>query len=629
MPNFLHDNPDLRYYLDGGIDWPALASLTELGFARAGGFGDANDALAFYRESAAAVGEFVAREVAPHAAEIDRQGVRFENGEAVLPSCFDGIFRKMGEAGLYGMNLPRELGGTNLPVLLYFVANELLARGDVSVMAHYGFHAGTAMAMLMFSLLEGSTELDDGGHIVNTRWRREIEEIADGRAWGSMDITEPDAGSDMAALRCSAAQDGAGRWAVSGQKIFITSGHGKYHFVIARTEPPAPDDDVRSGLAGLSLFLVPAYRDEAGRRVRLASLDRVEEKLGHHGSATVAITFDGTPAELVGQRGKGFRQMLEFMNHARLSVGFESIGLCEAALRMAREYAAGRRSMGKTIDRHEIIADYLDEMETDIVGLRAIAMHAAFEDELGGKKSLFGRFLANGGAAAESLEREAAIHHASARRFTPLLKYLAAEKAVEMSRRCLQIHGGNGYMREYGAEKLVRDAMVMPIYEGTSQIQALMAMKDTLGGILRAPQQMVKRVAQAKWRALSAKDALERRVARVAELSLSAQQHLVARTLAGKVKTVQKEPIANWAKAFTQEWNPKRDFSFAMLHAERLTRLLADEAILEVLLSQSRRHGERRAALERYLDRAEPRARFLHDEITTTGARVVRQLSGE
>jgi len=209
-----------------------------------------------------------------------------------------------------------------------------------------------------------------------------------------------------------------------------------------------------------------------------------------------------------------------------------------------------------------------------------------------------------------------------------LLKYLAAEKAVEMSRRCLQIHGGNGYMKEFGAEKLLRDAMVMPIYEGTSQIQALMAMKDTLGSILRAPQQMVKRVAQAQWRALSTANALERRVARVSQLSLSVQQHLVTRTLAGKMKTVQREPLANWPKALVSDWNPKRDFSFAMLHAERLTRLLADEAILEVLLAQSRRHPARRAALERYLDRAEPRARFLHDEITTTGTRVVKQLAG-
>ena len=117
-----------------------------------------------------------------------------------------------------------------------------------------------------------------------------------------------------------------------------------------------------------------------------------------------------------------------------------------------------------------------------------------------------------------------------ARRATPLLKYLAAEKAVEMARRCLQIHGGNGYMREFGAEKLLRDALVMPIYEGTSQIQALMAMKDTLTGILRAPQAFVKRAAQARWRALSARDGLERRVARLQQLSLGAQQHLVTRT---------------------------------------------------------------------------------------------------
>ena len=151
--------------------------------------------------------------------------------------------------------------------------------------------------------------------------------------------------------------------------------------------------------------------------------------------------------------------MLEIMNHARLGVGFESIGLCEAALRMARAYAAERRSMGKTIDQHEMIADYLDEMETDVVGLRALAMHAGFHEELGHKQQLFGRFTSAGQLDPERLAREAKAHRMAARRATPLLKYLAAEKAVEMARRCLQIHGGNGYMtRVRGREAAARRA---------------------------------------------------------------------------------------------------------------------------------------------------------------------------
>src|SRR5262249_11530940 len=163
-----------------------------------------------------------------HAGEIDRAGVRFERGEATFPPRLAAIFAKMAELDLFGLTLPRELGGTNAPLLLYFINGELLARADVSVMAHHGFHGGIAMAILVLSLMEGTTEVDaESGRITRTRWPEEIKEIASGRAWGSMDITEPDAGSDMAALRTAGARGDDGTWTVSGQKIFITSGHGK------------------------------------------------------------------------------------------------------------------------------------------------------------------------------------------------------------------------------------------------------------------------------------------------------------------------------------------------------------------------------------------------------------------
>jgi alkylation response protein AidB-like acyl-CoA dehydrogenase len=620
--SFLTDNADLQYYLGPGLDWELIASLTERGFRDPDGFKNASEATAFYREVTGMVGDFAAREVAPFAAELDRQSFRIDaqRGEVVIPPRLSTIFDKLGELGLHGLNIPRELGGMNAPMLLYFFNSELLARGDISVMAHHNFHGGTAMAMFVLSVMEGTTEIDRGsGRVTRTRWSREMAEIAAGQAWGSMDITEPDAGSDMAALRASAVE-GPDGWRLSGEKIFVTSGHGKYHFVVARTEP-----DPKAGLRGLSLFLVPAYRDEAdGSRTRLSTINRVEEKLGKHGSATIALTFDDTPAQLVGKRGDGFRLMIEFMNHARLGVGFEAIGLCEAARRMAQSYAGERRSMGKPIERHEMIADYLSEMENDCVGLRALAMDAAFHDELAYKLELFGHCVPQAGP---QPEKRAEAHAARARKLTPLLKYLAAEKSVEMSRRCLQLHGGNGYMKEFGAEKLVRDSLVLPIYEGTSQIQSLMAMKDTLGAIIKAPQDFLKRVAGARWRALSARDPLEARVAGLSQLALSAQQHLITRTMAAKVRTAAKKPLPSWREELFSQWNPKRDFSYALLHAERLTKLLCDEAIAESLLAQARRHPERRPLLERYLERAEPRARFLVDEITTTGSRLVAELA--
>src|SRR5687768_11387519 len=272
MASFLDDNPDLKFYFEQGVDWPVLARLTEIRFGREDGFDEARDALAFYREVAATVGTFAAEEIAPYAEEIDRAGVLFDGGEVTLPPRLAGIFAKMAERQLFGLTLPRELGGTNAPMLLYFISAELLARADVSTMSHFGFHGGIAMALLVLSFFEGSTDIDAGsGRIIRTRWPDEIAEIVAGRAWGSMDITEPDAGSDMAALRSKAERDAAGNWTVSGQKIFITSGHGKYHFVVARTAHERHDgngqngaSDASGGLRGLSMFLVRAYR-EIGR----------------------------------------------------------------------------------------------------------------------------------------------------------------------------------------------------------------------------------------------------------------------------------------------------------------------------------------------------------------------------
>ncbi|MDH3745259.1 MAG: acyl-CoA dehydrogenase family protein [Acidobacteriota bacterium] len=629
MANFFSDNQDLRWYLEKGIDWDPIVDACELGLKLPDGFRSVEEAREFYLDIVMMFGEFVAEEVAPHAAEIDREGVIFEDGEAKFPPHLAAIFETMRELDVHGMCLPRELGGVNAPVILYSVHNELLGRAEQAVMTHYSFHAGTALAMLLLSIDEGTTEFDrEKMAITRTRFAEQIEEIARGDAWGCMDITEPDAGSDMAALRASGEQGADGSWTLTGQKIFVTSGHGKYHFVIARTEARTDADDAFAGLEGLSMFLVKAYDDTDGGRTRHAKLDRLEEKLGHHASVTASLSFDKTPALLVGERGEGFKHMLTLMNGARVSVGFESIGLCEAAFRTARAYAAERRSMGKTIDRHEMIADYLDEMRTDIQGLRALAMYCAVHQELADKERL--RLLFDPPAdelERKRLERRIKAHKRRLRRATPLLKYLAAERSVEMARRCIQIHGGNGYTIDYPAEKLLRDSLVLPIYEGTSQIQALMATRDTLNGILKNPQAFVRLRAQAQWRSVSGRDALERRVARVQTLSFGAQQHLMTRLAGKKFRSLQGTPLAARTKAMLKDWDPKRDFAPAQLHAERLTALMAEAAICRILLDQARKHPERQEVLERYLERAEPRCRFFADQIHTTGARLLEELA--
>jgi hypothetical protein len=222
-------------------------------------------------------------------------------------------------------------------------------------------------------------------------------------------------------------------------------------------------------------------------------------------------------------------------------------------------------------------------------------------------------------------ERDQLAHQKRSRAVTPLIKYVAAEKAVEMARRCIQIHGGVGYTREYGAEKLLRDAIVFPIYEGTSQIQALMAMKDNLMAVMREPQTFLKDAARAKVLSLTSRDPLERRVARIQSLALASIQNLMTRIVGDKLRQLNKRNPTSWLGTL-KDWDPKRDFGPAMLHAERLTMLLADKAIGEVLLEQARNHPEREEVLVRFLERAEPRAHNLHQIITTTGDRLLRRL---
>ena len=465
MANYYDDNDDLRFYVERGLDWERLVRLTEHDFRSPGGFRSVDEAVAFYKETLSFVGQFVADEIGAHALELDRQHPKLVDGEVAYPERMEELFAKLAALELNGLSVPRELGGLNAPMAVFQMTTELFARGDVSICAHHGFHGGMALAALMYSALEGTTTFDpELPGITGTRFRHVVDDILAGRSFGSMDITEPHAGSDMANLRTKGEQDANGDWFVTGQKVFITSGHGRWHFVIARTEAPKPGEDAFAGLQGLSMFLVPAF-DERGVRAH-TSIDAVEAKLGHHGSATVAISFDRAPAELIGQRGEGFRYMLMLMNNARIGVGFEALGLAEAAYRQARAYAADRTSMGKPIARHEMIADYLDEARTDLQAIRCLAMSAGYLEEVQQKLDLKLRFDPPADPAERaSLEEEIRQLRRRSRHLTPLLKYQASEKAVEIARRNVQIHGGAGYMVEIGAEKLLRDAIVMPICE--------------------------------------------------------------------------------------------------------------------------------------------------------------------
>lgn len=631
MENFFTDNDDLQYYMEKGLDWESLVKLTEYDFASEDGYKSTEEAVSFYKDLLASIGDFSANAIAPRSKEIDEHEMKFANGEVEYPEAIKIIFQKIADMGLHGLCVPRELGGLNSPLALYFITTELIARGDSSVMAHFGFHGGIALAMLMYSVVEGSTEFKvSPPAITKTRFQKEISEIINGKYWGSMDITEPGAGSDMAAIATTAEKDSNGNWTVSGSKIFITSGHGKFHFVLAKTEKGESNNSF-DGLKQLSLFMVPAYEeDKNGNKKRTVTIDGLEKKLGIHGSATVALNFDRAPAYLVGRRGEGFKLMLLLMNNARISVAFESLGVCESAYRLAKKYASERPSMGKNIEKHEIIADYLEEMQTDILGIRALSMHAAYHEEMSQKLKIKMIVLKKIGDMEnlEKIEKLQKRHEQASRKVTPIIKYIGAEKAVEITRRCIQIHGGFGYTREYGAEKLLRDALIFPIYEGTSQIQSLMAMKDTLGAVIKNPAKFLRHTIEAQSKSIFASDPLEKKVGKIQLACQNSIQNLIARVAMDKIENLKNIPLQNWIDVMTQNWNPKKDFGPALLHAEHLTIMLADRYICEVLLEQSKKHPERRDILVRYIERAEHRVQYMSHLIEGTGDRLLEKLKG-
>ena len=619
MSNYFEETDDIQFYFNEGIDWKSLIDDIEGDYTGVDAPTDWQEALGNYRDIMHLVGQFSAEEVEPRAPIMDKKGTHMEDGVVKASPEHEEIFAMLKEMDFYGICVPRELGGMGCPGLVYLFICELVGRADVSTLTHFGFHVATTITLITYAIEEGSAEFDEKGRLVKTRFDDVIKDIMSGNAWGSMDLTEPDAGSDLARLRTKAVLDENNTWRITGNKIFITSGHGQYHLVLAKTKN-------EESLSALSLFLVPLSIERDGETIKNAWVDRVEEKIGHHGSPTCSVMFENSEGELIGNVGDGFKLMLKLMNHARLGVGFESIGVCEAAYRAAKAYAAERVSMGCTIDQHPLIADMLDEMDVTIRGIRALAVKAAIAEEKTLAHEVRRRTLEKDAPTELHAHQELKKLKTEVRLITPMLKYIASEEAVRFSRMSMQIHGGNGYTTDYAPERYLRDALVLPVYEGTSQIQALMCLKDNLGAITKNPQAFLKRVAASKFNAMRATDPLERGFHKLQSMAYAAQQHIIWKVAKEKWSDAMTGPWDNAFNRFTKNWDPKKDFAYGQLHAENLIRILTDTAIAEALVEQAQRFPERRSLAHRWLERAEPRVRYRLDLIHSTGDRLLNEL---
>ncbi|MHC4442150.1 MAG: acyl-CoA dehydrogenase family protein [Planctomycetota bacterium] len=461
MANFFTDNEDIQFLFDH-IDLAETAAVQEDDFTRNNGAGseyapvDADDAIDNYRRILEIVGDVAGNHIAPRAEQIDLEGNTLnDDGTVTLHEGVRKNLEVLSQADLMGFTLPRKYGGLNCPSLIYTMAIEMISRADTSLMNLFGLQ-GIAETIYAFA----SDEIRD----------EYLPRFTRGELTGAMALTEPDAGSDLQAVGLRAWQDDEGQWRLTGVKRFITNGCGDILLTLARSEP-----EVKDG-RGLSLFLV-----EKGPQVRVRHL---EHKLGIHGSPTCELVYDDVPAKLIGERQRGLiSYVMSLMNGARVGIAAQSLGVAEAAYRSAREYAHTRKQFGVSIEKLPAVAEMVVDMKIAIEAARALVYETSRVCDLENNNLRVMEFKPPADKA--ELKRRKSEGRQLKRQngmLTPISKYYASEMCVKVANDALQVLGGSGYMTDYPVERYLRDARITTIYEGTSQLQVVAAVRGVCSG---------------------------------------------------------------------------------------------------------------------------------------------------
>ncbi|TAJ15782.1 acyl-CoA dehydrogenase [Marinilabiliaceae bacterium JC017] len=457
MANFFTDNPDLKFHLTHPL-MKKIVALKERNFADKDKFDyapiDFEDAMDSYEKVLDIVGEICGDIVAPNAESVDQEGPKIVNNEVVYAEGTQKNLDALVQAGLMGITLPRKYEGLNFPIVPYIMAADIVSRADAGFVNIWG--------------------LQDCAETINEfsnedQKERFLPRISNGET-AAMDLTEPDAGSDLQAVELKATlNEEDGKWYLNGVKRFITNGDAHVSLVLARSEEGTKDG------RGLSMFIYD-------RNNQAVTIRRLENKMGIKGSPTCELVFKDAPAELVGQRKMGLiKYVMALMNGARLGIGAQSVGVSESAYREALQYAQDREQFGKSIIKFPAVYEMLTVMKSKLdasrtmlyetsrfVDLYKTYMHIAEERKL------------------EPAERkEMKRYQKLADIFTPLLKGTSSEYSNQLAYDAVQIHGGSGFMKDYPVERIYRDARITSIYEGTTQLQVVAAIRGvTTGGYL-------------------------------------------------------------------------------------------------------------------------------------------------
>ncbi|MEE9279604.1 MAG: acyl-CoA dehydrogenase family protein [Myxococcota bacterium] len=457
MSDYLHDG--ILLYLREMIDWEAYFRY------RKGGDCDVEaerEALVGVLETCAAI----CAEIEPESREGWQETAELKDGTVVQPPHVRQGYEKLREAGLVSLGVAEAYGGFGLPVLVSNLVLELVARADAALMTVVGLQSGVADDIERYA----SDELR----------QRYLPGFTSGETQGAMDLTEPDAGSDLGGI-VTRASERDGRCFLDGEKIFITNGGSEIHLVLAREDDTF--EQSRGSTRGLSLFICPAtLPDETQNGI---FVERLEHKLGIHGSPTCVVRFENAEAWRIGRKGDGFKAMLDLMNNARLGVAAQAVGIAEAAVQEAVSYSRQRKQFGIPIGDQPLMKNMLSRMIMNLEGSRALLYRCCV---LIDRNRSIDAYLERESGIAEAerseLQRIRERNEVRYRLLTPLAKYLATECCDDISRCAIQVHGGLGFMAESAVGKLHLDGIITTIYEGTSEIQVSFALKEIGKGAL-------------------------------------------------------------------------------------------------------------------------------------------------
>ncbi len=390
--------------------------------------------------------------IAPAAESVDREGSHCSGGRVQYSQGTAQNLKVMHQAGLSGFGLPRQYGGLNMPVTVFSAVGEMISRADASFQNVWGLQSCA----------------DTINEFGSPEQKEKYLKMASEGATMSMDLTEPDAGSDLQSVMLKATEDPEnGCWRLNGVKRFITNGDSDIHLVLARSEEGTTDG------RGLSLFIYD--KRNGGVNVR-----RIEDKMGIHGSPTCELVFNNAKAELCGDRRLGLiKYVMSLMNGARLGIATQSVGIQDAAWREAVAYAAERRQFGRNIDTFPAVYQMLAVMKAKVEASRSLMYETSRYVDI--YKSL--DQIAKTRTLTPEERQESKRYSRLADALTPITKGMTSEFANQNAYDSIQIHGGSGFMRDYTCERLYRDARITSIYEGTTQLQVVAALRYVTSGV--------------------------------------------------------------------------------------------------------------------------------------------------